>query len=357
MHVISKVMDNKLHKLGKIDFDNTSEKKQIFDENDKLIDIVPRVQRPAESIIENHMIYANVGFTRFTCNALSQIIPNMIPFVFRIHEDPNPKKIEDFMKMLSVFGVNYPKKINPENVSSKDIQELLEYLKDKEHYKVFSKKLLRSMQKARYSPEPKGHFGLGLKAHDRDYTHFTSPIRRMCDLLVHTIFRVFIIEKDTSPENISFWASYLTEVCDHISECERTSADCEYATDDYYDAVYMQDRIGQTFEATLDGPMPTSFFAQTNDKFIDGKVEWIINEDDSKTLSELTDPNEIQQFIELHKKPFMYEYNDSLYGYTKKGRVVYRYGDQIVVQCIGSDPAKREIDFALVKKLTNGNNK
>lgn len=119
------------------------------------------------------------------------------------------------------------------------------------------------MQKARYSPEAKGHFGLGLKAHDRDYTHFTSPIRRMCDLLVHTIFRVFIIEKDTSPENISFWASYLTEVCDHISECERTSADCEYATDDYYDAVYMQDRIGQTFEATLDGPMPTSFFAQT----------------------------------------------------------------------------------------------
>lgn len=357
MYVISKVMDNKLHKLGKIDFENTSEKKQIFDENDKLIDIVPRVQRPAESIIENHMIYANVGFTRFTCNALSQIIPNMVPFVFRIHEDPNPKKIEDFMKMLSVFGVNYPKKINPENVSSKDIQELLEYLKDKEHYKVFSKKLLRSMQKARYSPEAKGHFGLGLKAHDRDYTHFTSPIRRMCDLLVHTIFRVFIIEKDTSPENISFWASYLTEVCDHISECERTSADCEYATDDYYDAVYMQDRIGQTFEATLDGPMPTSFFAQTNDKFIDGKVEWMISEDDSKELESLTDPNEIQQFIELHKKPFMYEYNDSLYGYTKKGKVVYRYGDQIIVQCIGSDPAKREIDFALVKKITNGNNK
>lgn len=92
MYVISKVMDNKLHKLGKIDFENTSEKKQIFDENDKLIDIVPRVQRPAESIIENHMIYANVGFTRFTCNALSQIIPNMVPFVFRIHEDPNPKR-------------------------------------------------------------------------------------------------------------------------------------------------------------------------------------------------------------------------------------------------------------------------
>ena len=351
MYKVSKVMGNKLHKLGKIDFESSSEKKQIFDENEKLIDIVPRVQRPAETIVENHMIYANVGFTRFTCNALSQIIPNMIPFVFRIHENPNPKKIEDFMKMLSIFGINYPKKINPEHVTSKDIQELLDYLKDRENYKIFSKKLLRSMQKARYSPEPQGHFGLGLAANERDYTHFTSPIRRMCDLLVHTIFRVFIIEKDTSPENLRFWASYLSEVCEHISECERTSAECEYAVDDYYDAVFMQDKIGKTFEATIDGPMPTSFFVQTNDKLIDGKVEWILYEEDSKELEQLTDPNEIIQFIETHKKPFPYEYNDSLYGYTKKGRVVYRYGDKVIVQCIGSDPEKREVDFALVRKL------
>ncbi len=351
MYKVSKVMGNKLHKLGKIDFESSSEKKQIFDENEKLIDIVPRVQRPAETIVENHMIYANVGFTRFTCNALSQIIPNMIPFVFRIHENPNPKKIEDFMKMLSIFGINYPKKINPEHVTSKDIQELLDYLKDRENYKIFSKKLLRSMQKARYSPEPQGHFGLGLAANERDYTHFTSPIRRMCDLLVHTIFRVFIVEKDTSPENLRFWASYLSEVCEHISECERTSAECEYAVDDYYDAVFMQDKIGKTFEATIDGPMPTSFFVQTNDKLIDGKVEWILYEEDSKELEQLTDPNEIIQFIETHKKPFPYEYNDSLYGYTKKGRVVYRYGDKVIVQCIGSDPEKREVDFALVRKL------
>lgn len=351
MYKVSKVMENKLHKLGKIDFESSSEKKQIFDENEKLIDIVPRVQRPAETIVENHMIYANVGFTRFTCNALSQIIPNMIPFVFRIHENPNPKKIEDFMKMLSIFGINYPKKINLEHVTSKDIQELLDYLKDRENYKIFSKKLLRSMQKARYSPEAKGHFGLGLAANERDYTHFTSPIRRMCDLLVHTIFRVFIIEKDTSPENLRFWASYLSEVCEHISECERTSAECEYAVDDYYDAVFMQDKIGKTFEATIDGPMPTSFFVQTNDKLIDGKVEWILYEEDSKELEQLTDSNEIIQFIETHKKPFPYEYNDSLYGYTKKGRVVYRYGDKVIVQCIGSDPEKREVDFALVRKI------
>ena len=347
MYKVSKVMDSRLAKDGKCDFDSNGEKKQIFDENDKLIDIQPRVQREAEHIIENHMIYANVGFTRFVCGALAQIIPQMVPFVFRIHEKPNPKKIEDFMTMLSVFGVNYPKKINPENVSSRDIRDLLEYLKDSDHYNVFSKKLLRSMQKARYSPENEGHFGLG----QEDYCHFTSPIRRMSDLIVHTIFRVFIIEKDYSEENLRFWASYLTEVCDHISECERTSAECEYAVDDYYDAVYMQDKIGKTFEATLDSPMQNSFFAETTDKYIDGKVDFIINEEDAKELETLKDPNEIEQFIAEHVKPFPYEYNDAVYGYTKKGRVVYRYGDKILVSCIGSNPDKREIDFALVRKL------
>lgn len=347
MYKVSKVMDTKLAKDGKCDFDSNGEKKQIFDENDKLIDIQPRVQREAEHIIENHMIYANVGFTRFVCGALAQIIPQMVPFVFRIHEKPNPKKIEDFMTMLSVFGVNYPKKINPENVSSRDIRDLLEYLKDSDHYNVFSKKLLRSMQKARYSPENEGHFGLG----QQDYCHFTSPIRRMSDLLVHTIFRVFLIEKDYSEENLRFWASYLTEVCDHISECERTSAECEYAVDDYYDAVYMQDKIGKTFEATLDSPMQNSFFAETTDKYIDGKVDFIINEEDAKELETLTDSNEIEKFIAEHVKPFPYEYNDAVYGYTKKGRVVYRYGDKILVSCIGSNPDKREIDFALVRKI------
>ncbi len=347
MYKVSKVMDARLAKDGKCDFDSNSEKKQIFDENDKLIDIQPRVQREAEHIIENHMIYANVGFTRFVCGALAEIIPQMVPFVFRIHEEPNPKKIEDFMTMLSVFGVNYPKKINPENVSSRDIRDLLEYLKDSDHYNVFSKKLLRSMQKAVYSPENKGHFGLG----QQDYCHFTSPIRRMADLLVHTIFRVFLIEKDYSEENLRFWASYLTEVCEHISECERTSAECEYAVDDYYDAVYMQDKVGKTFEATLDSPMPNSFFAETTDKYIDGKVDFIMNEEDAKELETLTDPNEIEQFIAEHVKPFPYEYNDAVYGYTKKGRVIYRYGDKILVSCIGSNPDKREIDFALVRKL------
>lgn len=347
MYKISKVMEGNLNRKGKTNFESSKEKKYIFDENDNLIDIKPRVQRESERIIENHMIYANVAYTRFVCGALSKIIPQMIPFVFRIHDKPNPKKIEDFMTMLSVFGINYTKKINPENVSSKDIQELLEFLKERDNYTIFSRKLLRCMQKAIYSPDNVGHLGLGLE----EYCHFTSPIRRMADLLVHTIFRVFLVEKDYSEENLRFWASYLSTVCEHISECERTSDECEYAVDDYYNAVYMQDKIGQAFEAIIDGPMSNSFFAETIEKGIDGKVEFMISEDDSEVLLSLTDKNEIEQFIAAHLKPFPYEYNENLYGYTKKGRVVYRYGDKVLVHCISSDPDKRQVDFALVRKI------
>ena len=346
MSKISKIMGSRLEKRGKINFES-SEQKQIFDENDNIIDVKPRVQREAEELIENHMIFANEGFTIYTCTMLSTIFPRMVPFVFRIHEQPNPKKIDDFMNMLSVFGINYPRKINSDNVSSKDIQELLGYLSEKDNFRILSKKLLRSMQKARYSPDNMGHFGIA----SENYCHFTSPIRRMADLLVHTIFRTFIVDHDDSDATARFWSSYLPEVCDHISECEKVSAECEYAVDDYYNAKYMEDKIGQVFEATIDGTMNGCFFAETNDKYIEGRVDYIINREDSLLLKDMTDKNEIEQFIATHIKPFDFDYNENVYGYTRRGRVVYRYGDKILVQCIGSNPELREIDFALVGKL------
>ena len=93
------------------------------------------------------------------------------------------------------------------------------------------------------------------------------------------------------------------------------------------------------------------FFVETNDKYIEGRVDYIINREDSLLLKDMTDKNEIEQFIETHIKPFDFDYNENVYGYTRRGRVVYRYGDKILVQCIGSNPELREIDFALVGKL------
>ncbi len=346
-HVTSKIMKDALRRRGKIDFEG-SEPKYIFDENDKVIDIRPRVQREAEEIIENKMIYANEAFADFMVDKLSNICEGLIPFVFRTHGDPNPRKIEEFIDMLKAYGVTIPFKIDPENVTSRDISNLLEIVRDKENFRAFSDKLLRCMQKARYTPENYGHFGIA----SDNYCHFTSPIRRMADLLVHTIYKVFIKEENHDPATLKYWADYLNNICEQISECEVQAEKCEYAVNDYLNATYLQDKIGTQYEATVDGLMNDGFFAKT-DNFIDGRVDFFLEDADAKKLLEITDPNEAALFIEQNKRVFsgFYNYNDKMFGYERNGRMYLRYGDRVLVSCIGAYPEMRKIDFALIRKL------
>ena len=346
-YVTSKIMGSALERRGKVNFDGR-ECKHIFDENDKVIDIIPRVQREAEQLIEHKMIYANEAFATFMVNKLSEVISGMVPFVFRTHGNPNPKKIEEFLDMLNVYGISVPINIDPNNVSSKNIADLLEHLKDKSNYSAFSDKLLRCMQKAKYTPENYGHFGIASPL----YCHFTSPIRRMADLLVHTIFRVFIVEENHDSNTLKFWGNYLNTICEKISECEVDAEKCEYAVDDYLNATYMEDKIGDMFEATVDGLLPSGFFART-DNFVEGRVDFFLTESEAKELLELEDPEEIAAYVEEHKKVFSgyYDYNEKLYGYSRNGKMYLRYGDRVLVCCIGSYPERREVDFALVRKI------
>lgn len=346
-YVTSKIIGAALKRRGKIDFDGR-EVKHIFDENDNVIDIKPRVQREAEMLIEHKMIYANEAFATFMVDKLSEITSGMVPFVFRTHGNPNPKKIEEFIDMLSAYGIVLPFNIDPENVSSKQIEEILEYLKDKKNYSAFSDKLLRCMQKAKYTPDNFGHYGIGSKL----YCHFTSPIRRMADLLVHTIFKVFIVEKNHDANTLRFWGNYLNEICEKISLCEVDADKCEHAVDDYLNATYMENRIGETYEATVDGMFSGGFFART-DNLIDGRVDFFLTEEDAKELMQLTTKEEVSNFVEEHKKVFSgyYDLNERLFGYSRNGKMYLRYGDRILVCCTGSYPERREIDFALVRKL------
>ena len=346
-YVSSKIMESALKRNGKIDFEGR-EPKYIFDENDKVIDIKIRVQREAEKLIENKMLYANQAFAMFMVQKLSEITSEMIPFVFRVHGTPNPKKIQEFLDMLDAYGITIPVKIDPENVTSNQIAELLDALKDLDNFKAFNDKLLRCMQKAVYSTNNIGHFGTGINP----YCHFTSPIRRMADLLVHTLFKVFCVEKNHDSKTLKFWASYLDDVCEKISECEQNAEKCEYAIDDYLNATYMEPRLGTLLEATVDGLLPGGFFAAT-DKCVDGRVDYFIDEKDAEELSKLTDQNEIMAFIEEHKKVFsgFYDLNEKMFGYSRNGRMFLRYGDRILVCCIGAYPERREVDFAMVRKI------
>ena len=344
-YVTSKIMKSALERRGKVDF-NGRERKYVFDENDKVIDIKPRVQREAEQLIENKMIYANEAFATVMVDKLSKLFVNSVPFVYRTHGEPNPKKIEDFMNMLNAYGVILPFKINPENVSNHDLQKILESLKDKSNYSIFSDKLLRCMQKAKYTSNNYGHFGIASKL----YCHYTSPIRRMSDLLVHTIYKELM--KDNNSNSLNSIINTLDDLCEQISKCEQEAEKCEYAVEDYLNATYMQDKVGEVFETNINDFMTSSFFVST-DNFIEGRVEFYLESIDAKELLNIKDKEDKIKYVEKHKKAIIssYDYNEKLYGFQRNGRINLRNGDRILVICTGSYPERREIDFVMIGNL------
>ena len=324
MYGLSKLLKIRKEKRGELEFLN-DEKKFKFDENGKVIGITPRIQREAEKLIENFMIVANESVARI-------VFEKKLPFVYRVHGIPSQKSMEDFMKFLELTGNHYTGKLTAEQVSNFQLQDLIKYLKQKENYAVYSKKLLRCMQKAYYSPENIGHYGIASLC----YTHFTSPIRRFSDLLVHKSLTEYLVNKNLEDKFLKDWASYLSVVTEHVSETERTSQECEYAMDDMLAAEYMEGyvdeegvkhggHIGEEYDATIDSCLPHAFFVQT-DNLIEGRVE----------LSTLAD---------------YYEYRDELMAYVRNNRVCYRFGDKVRVKCIGASKEKREVDFTLVRKM------
>jgi ribonuclease R len=191
------------------------------------------------------------------------------------------------------------------------------------------------MQKAEYSTENIGHFGIESKI----YTHFTSPIRRFDDLLNHTSLGYILENKPIDSKFLRSWKSYLTTICERISKCEKNSKDCEYEVDDMLKAYMMMGHIGDEYEATIDDMFQGAFFVQT-DNLIEGRVDRIERTD--------VEENAENRFINLGS---YYKYDEEKMAFTREGRQCLSYGDRVLVKCIGSDPSVREVDFALIRKL------
>ncbi len=317
---LSKVIDAMKQRRGEIKFES-DETKIKQDDSDVPYEIDPRVQRPAERLIENFMVAAN--------ESVAEFLEEYNMATYRIHDVPLQKKMEEYLHLLETLGIHYNGRINTENVSSMDCQRLLDFLKDEKLFKVLNKRLLRCMPKAVYSTENRGHFGIA----SLKYTHFTSPIRRFDDLLNHTSIGYILKHEQLEDKFIKSWRSYLTTICEHISDCERNSEKCEYAVDDMLKSWYMMSHIGEEFEATVDTIMQGAFFVQT-DNFIDGRVD-VIEKGEGNYIG-------VNGY---------YDYNENIMAYTRNGRVDLRYGDRVLVRCIDSDPAAREIDFALIRKI------
>ena len=260
-------VSNKLRKKrkanGALDLDST-EIKFICNEEGDPIDVVKRVQQEGEKLIEDLMIAAN--------EIVSETIESMeLPFIYRIHERPKSKKIEQFMKMSEHLG--YRCNFSSLKVTPKELQNLMNNVEGEASKKIMSMMLLRSLAKARYFSQNLGHFGLASSS----YTHFTSPIRRYPDLLVHRLIDLYLVEGKVEQNKI------LKEEIDYIAENssikERNAIAIEREVEDLVSSKYMATKIGNQYKGFINGMISSGFFVELENG-IDGFVEFEDMSDD-----------------------------------------------------------------------------
>lgn len=237
MAELAEVLRKKRMDRGAIDFD-FKESKIIVNDEGWPTDIELRERTVAERLIEEFMLAAN--------ETVAEHFHWMnVPFIYRIHEDPKPEKLQRFFEFVTNFGLVI--KGTGNTVHPKAMQEILHSIEGLPEEPVISTMLLRSLQQAKYYPESLGHFGLSTDF----YTHFTSPIRRYPDLIVHRLIRTYLINGDTSPATLGQWAQVMDEIADHTSQMERRAVDAERDTDALKKAQYMSDKIGEEFEGLV----------------------------------------------------------------------------------------------------------
>lgn len=222
---------------GSIDFD-TSEAKFKVDEMGHVLDITKRERGIAERIIEDFMISAN------ECVA-SHMKHLDLPCVYRIHEQPEARRIREFASVAKILGYSFKGSVN--NVYVKEFQRLLKQAEGSEEFSILSMFMLRCMSKARYDIQCVGHFGLASEF----YTHFTSPIRRYPDLLVHRSLRKYLFEGQLDPEVLKNDAEKLQEAAQHSSERERAAVDAERDVEAMKKAEFFEDKVGMVFEGIV----------------------------------------------------------------------------------------------------------
>lgn len=318
MHELSKILRQEKINRGYIDF-GIDEAKVIQDENGKAIDIVKRIQGTGEKLIEDFMIAAN--------ETVATHISNMdLPFIYRVHDLPNAEKIEDFSNLIKQMG--YQIHTNLSKITPVTMQKLLNEFRDKDEFVILSDMLLRSMKKAIYSTNNIGHFSLASK----NYTHFTSPIRRFPDLTVHRLLRTYLFENRIDMETINFNAKYLIDVAEHSSETEVNSVEAERDVLDMKMAEYMESHIGEEYEGIISGVTNFGMFVEL-DNLIEGLVH-ISTLDGFYTY--------VPEML-------------SLISANKKNK--YRIGDKVKIIVTNANKNQGIIDFELVKGEKNGNSK
>lgn len=288
---------------GALNFD-TSEAKILVNKEGLPVDIVLRQRGIAERMIESFMLAAN------ECVA-EHFAKRELPFIYRIHEEPKVEKVQQFIDYASTFGL--PIRGTANSISQAALQELMERIKDEPYAEVLNMMLLRSMQQARYSEHNHGHYGLGAKF----YTHFTSPIRRYPDLLVHRMVREY---GQLTDEKIAHFDQVIPEIAKQTSSLERRAIEAEREVEAMKKAEFMQEFVGQEFDGVISSVVKFGLFVEL--------------------------PNTVEGLIHVTNLPEFFHYNErtlSLHG--EKSGLVFRVGQPIRIKLERADKLTGEIDF------------
>lgn len=285
----------------------TSECKIILDENEVCIDVQPRERGKSELIIEEFMLMANTSAAKLAKERL-------IPFVYRVHEDPAPEKVEELMDVAAQMNIKVPQFTT---IKAKHLAEILEKAKGQPLAPVVNNLVLRSMAKAKYSDEPLGHFGLVLA----DYAHFTSPIRRYPDLAIHRILTDLCYNKQPEDFMKKRYKAFAHDSAEQSSNCELVAMRVERDCDDCYIAEYMKAHLGEDFEGIIVSMQDFGFFVEL--------------------------PNTVQGLVRMESlKDGPYDY-DGKFTVTKAGKPVYKVGDRVKVVCAGANVSSGQVDFTI----------
>lgn len=288
---------------GALNFD-TSEAKIMVNDKGMPVDIVIRNRGIAERMIESFMLAANETVAEHYARL-------KLPFIYRIHEEPKAEKLQKFIDYASVFGVQIQGTAT--KITQSALQDFMKKVQRQPGSEVLSMMLLRSMQQARYSEHNHGHYGLAAEY----YTHFTSPIRRYPDLLVHRMIRDY---DDKAMDKADHFANLIPEIATQTSSLERRAIDAERIVEAMKKAEYMEEYVGEEFEGVVASVVKFGMFVEL--------------------------PNTIEGLIHVTTLPEYYHFNErTLTLQGEKSGKVFRVGQQIKVKLIRSDKETGDIDF------------
>lgn len=301
-------------KRGSIDFD-LPEPEIIIGLTGLTEGIIRAERNLAHQLIEEFMLAANEAVARHITN-------KNIPFLYRVHESPDPAKLQSFQEFI--FGFGYEFKLVDEKIKPSELQRLLAEAEGRPEERMLNYALLRCMKQARYAAENVGHFGLASDC----YCHFTSPIRRYPDLVVHRILKATFAEGKGAARGLAIATERLSEVAEHTSKRERVAMEAERDVVEMKKLQFMQHRIGEEFDGYITGVTAFGFFVELKELFVEGLVH----------ISTLVD----DQYTHAEKQ-------HSLIG-RRTGKV-YRIGDSAKISVVSVSPATRRIEFTLTEHI------